>query len=250
MPCRRDHARQTLADRYIEQELGRRDGKPWRVLDLGCGTGSSVDVFRARDPEVSWVGIDVPGSPEAQPGRERTPGSRPSTGSRCRSPTAHSSLCIASRYSSTYAIPSYSSAEVCRVLVPGGWFPGTTSQLEAYHSLSMWNYTPVGIVALLEQAGLRAAELRPGIDGFTLIAWRVAGGHRCFHRWWGRESPFNRALNGAARGHSGRHPHAQRHEAAVLRTVRVPGPTRTRLDVIASEQPRARRATPTTCSTG
>ena len=61
-----DHARQTLADRYIEREIGRREGQPWRVLDLGCGTGSSVDVFRARDPDVEWVGIDVPGSPEAQ----------------------------------------------------------------------------------------------------------------------------------------------------------------------------------------
>ncbi|HEY1516760.1 MAG TPA: hypothetical protein VGF91_10105 [Solirubrobacteraceae bacterium] len=59
----------------------------------------------------------------------------------------------------------------------------------------MWKYTPAGLVGLLEQAGLRPVELRPGIDGFTLIAWRVAGGHRCFHRWWGRESPFNRALN-------------------------------------------------------
>ena len=103
----------------------------------------------------------------------------------------------------------------------------------------MWNYTPVGIVALLEHAGLRAVELRPGIDGFTLIAWRVAGGHRCFHRWWGRESPFNRALNGCGARPEGRHPHAQRHQAAVLRTVRIPGPARPRLDVIASEQPRA-----------
>ena len=90
-------------------------------------------------------------------------------------------------------------AEVRRVLAPGGWFAGSTSQLEAYHSLSMWNFTPFGMAELLEQAGLRPVELRPGIDGFTLIAWRVAGSHRYFHRWWGRESPFNRALNGSGR---------------------------------------------------
>ena len=64
-----DHARQTLADRYAEREIGRPSGGPWRVLDLGCGAGGSVDVFRARDPDVQWVGLDVPGSPEA---RERT----------------------------------------------------------------------------------------------------------------------------------------------------------------------------------
>ena len=29
-----DDARQTLADRYIELEVGRTEGAPWRVLDL------------------------------------------------------------------------------------------------------------------------------------------------------------------------------------------------------------------------
>jgi len=90
-------------------------------------------------------------------------------------------------------------AEVRRVLVPGGWFAGSTSQLEPYHSLSLWNYTPVGMVRLLDQAGLRAIELRPGIDGPTLIAWRMAGFHRFFHRFWGRESPLNRLLDASAR---------------------------------------------------
>ena len=36
--------------------------------------------------------------------------------------------------------------------MPGGWFAGSTSQLELYHSLSLWNYTPVGMVALIEAA--------------------------------------------------------------------------------------------------
>ena len=89
--------------------------------------------------------------------------------------------------------------EVHRVLRPGGWFAGSTSQLEPYHSLSLWNYTPVGFRALLEHANLDPVELRPGIDGATLIAWRLAGNHRCFHHWWGRESPLNRALNACAR---------------------------------------------------
>ena len=85
-------------------------------------------------------------------------------------------------------------AEVRRVLVPGGWFAGSTSQLELYHSLSMWNYTPVGIVALLEQAGLRAVELRPGSTDLTLIAWRLAGGHRLLSPLVGRESRRSIAL--------------------------------------------------------
>ncbi len=58
-----DHARQTLAERYIDRAVGRTDGIPWRVLDLGCGPGGSVDFFRARDPQVDWVGLDLPDSP-------------------------------------------------------------------------------------------------------------------------------------------------------------------------------------------
>ena len=61
-----DDARQTLADRYIEREVGRSDDAPWRVLDLGCGPGTSVDFFRARDPSVQWVGLDLPDSPEVR----------------------------------------------------------------------------------------------------------------------------------------------------------------------------------------
>ena len=195
----RDHARQTLADRYIEREIGRRAGQPWRVLDLGCGTGSSLDVFRARDPTVEWVGIDVPESPEAR-FRTRTD-ARFETFDGVSVPFADRTfdLVYCKQVLEHVRHPEPLLAEVRRILVPGGWFAGSTSQLETYHSLSLWNYTPVGMTALLEEAGLRTVELRPGIDGFTLIAWRVAGGHRYFHRWWGRESPFNQALNGCGR---------------------------------------------------
>ena len=90
-------------------------------------------------------------------------------------------------------------AEVYRVLVPGGWFAGSTSQLELYHSLSLWNYTPVGFVELIEAVGLRAGraatgDRRPDHHGLAL-GWRAP----FFHRWWERESPLNRALNASAR---------------------------------------------------
>ena len=194
-----DHARQTLADRYIEREIGRRDGQPWRVLDLGCGTGSSVDVFRARDPDVEWVGLDVPASPEAR-FRTRTD-ARFETFDGVSMPFADGAfeLVYCKQVLEHVRHPEPLLGEVRRVLVPGGWFAGSTSQLETYHSLSLWNYTPAGMAALLGQAGLRVVEFRPGIDGFTLIAWRLAGFHRCFHRWWGRESPLNRALNACGR---------------------------------------------------
>jgi SAM-dependent methyltransferase len=194
-----DHAQQTLADRYAEQEAGRPANGPWRVLDLGCGAGDSVDVFRARDPDVQWVGLDVPGSPEGQM-RTRTD-ARFETFDGVSMPFGDGAfdLVYCKQVLEHVGHPEPLLAEVRRVLAPGGYFAGSTSQLETYHSLSLWNYTPVGFLALLERADLRPVELRPGIDGLTLIAWRLAGGHPCFHRWWGRESPLNRALDACGR---------------------------------------------------
>ena len=197
VPC--DHARQTYAELYAEREIGRPTQGPWRVLDLGCGAGGSVDVFRARDPDVQWVGIDVPDSPEARTRTRRDARFESFDGVSMPFEDAAFELVYCKQVLEHVRDPEPLLAEVRRVLGPGGWFAGSTSQLEPYHSLSLWNYTPVGMLRLLERAGLRAVEFRPGIDGPTLIAWRLAGGHRCFHRWWGRESPLNRALNACNR---------------------------------------------------
>jgi SAM-dependent methyltransferase len=194
-----DHARQTLADRFAEREIGRPAQGPWRVLDLGCGAGGSVDVFRARDPDVQWVGLDVPGSPEARERVRRDARFETFDGVAMPFDDGSFDLVYCKQVLEHVRHPEPLLAEVRRVLTPGGWFAGSTSQLEPYHSLSVWNYTPFGFVNLLEHVNLHPVELRPGIDGLTLIAWRLAGGHRFFHRWWGRESPLNRALNGCGR---------------------------------------------------
>ena len=194
-----DHAGQTVADYYIECEIARSPGLAWRVLDLGCGAGDSVDAFRARDPAVHWVGLDVPESPEARD-RVRTD-ARFETFDGVSIPFEDQSfdLVYCKQVLEHVRDPTPLLAEVRRVLAPGGWFAGSTSQLEPYHSLSLWNYTPLGMVELLERAGLRPVELRPGIDGLTLIGWRMAGGHGCFHRWWGSRSPLNYVIDAYGR---------------------------------------------------
>ena len=90
-------------------------------------------------------------------------------------------------------------ADVARVLRPDGWLAGSTSHLEAFHSRSTWNYTPYGLMRLLEEAGLELVEVRPVIDAFTLVTWRALGMPRFFYRWWARESPPYRAISLLAR---------------------------------------------------
>lgn len=201
-----DHARQTLADHYIDREIGRVDGQPWRVLDLGCGSGSSVDFFRGRDPGVQWVGLDVPGSREAKE-RQRTD-ARFETFDGVSIPFDGGSfdLVYCKQVLEHVRHPGPLLTDVRRVLAPGGFFAGSTSQLEPFHSLSMWNYTPVGLCALMDEARLTVVELRPGIDALTLISRRLVGsgrlGDRWWGRWWGGRSPLNRVIDtyGRARG--------------------------------------------------
>ena len=156
-------------------------------------------MFRARDPRVQWIGIDVPGSPEAQ-GRTRED-ARFETFDGVSMPFEDGAfeLVYCKQVLEHVRDPEPLLAEVFRVLVPGGWFAGSTSQLEPYHSLSLWNYTPLGFAQLAEDAGLTVLEVRPGIDALALIAYRLLGRRRIFDRWFGRRSPLNWAIDAYGR---------------------------------------------------
>jgi SAM-dependent methyltransferase len=196
-----DHSRQVLADHYAERLLGTRSpgaASP-RVMDLGCGAGDSVDLFRSVDPEVSWVGVDIEDSPEVA-GRTRKDAEFVSFDGR-RLPFEDQSfdLVYCKQVLEHVEHPRELVGEAARVLRPGGHLAGSTSQLEAFHSRSTLNWTPYGFTRIAEDAGLEVVELRPVIDGFTLVAWRAVGLPGFFHRWWARESPPYRLIELAAR---------------------------------------------------
>ena len=185
-----DHARQVLADHWIETALP----AGGRVLDLGCGTGDSVDQFRAVDPSVRWVGVDLPSSPEVAR-RVRTDAEfHTFDGERLPFEDGSIDFVYCKQVLEHVRRPEVLIGDVARVLSPGGTFAGSTSQLEAFHSLSTWNYTPYGLKLLLEDAGLSLKELRPGIDSLTLIVHRGLGMPAVTRRYWARESPLNRAI--------------------------------------------------------
>ena len=188
-----DHSRPVLADDYAARLRAR------RVMDLGCGAGDSVELFRSVDPLVSWVGVDIVASPEVA-GRTRSDAEFVTyDGRRLPFEDASFELVYCKQVLEHVEHPRELVAEVARVLEPGGHLAGSTSQLEAFHSRSTFNWTPYGLTRLAEDAGLAVLELRPVIDGFTLVAWRALGLPRFFHRWWARESPPYRAIELAAR---------------------------------------------------
>jgi SAM-dependent methyltransferase len=196
-----DHSRQVLADHYAARLLGHTapEADPPRVLDLGCGAGDSVDLFRSVDPNVAWVGADIEDSAEVA---ERTRSDAKFVtfdGRRLPFDEGAFDLVYCKQVLEHVAHPRELIAEGARVLRPGGHLAGSTSQLEAFHSRSTLNWTPFGFTRIAEDAGLEVVELRPVIDGFTLVAWRALGLPRFFHRWWARESPPYRVIELAAR---------------------------------------------------
>jgi SAM-dependent methyltransferase len=197
-----DSSGQSLAEDYLERfargALGiAPDGA--RVMDLGAGEGGSVDQFRALAPGSEWVGVDIEDSAES---RSRTRVDAEFVlydGVHLPFDEASFDLVYCKQVLEHVAHPEPLLAEVARVLRPGGAFAGSTSQLEAFHSNSRFNYTPFGLAEAMRAAGLHVEELRPGIDGFTLLVRRVLGTPRWMYRAWTTESPLNRAIDLAGR---------------------------------------------------
>ena len=179
---------QALADDYIPQLAG------GSVLDLGCGAGDSVEQFRDVNPSVRWVGVDVEASPEVALRRRTDAEFVTFDGVHLPFDDGSFDAVYCKQVLEHVRSPGPLLTEVARVLRPGGLLAGSTSQLEAFHSLSTWNYTPYGMKLLLDDAGLALEELRPGIDSLTLIVHRGLGMPAVTRRYWARESPLNRAI--------------------------------------------------------
>jgi SAM-dependent methyltransferase len=198
-----DHARQVSARYYVER-LMTQPQPPKRVLDLGCGRGDSVDLFRRYDPNVDWVGVDIADSKEALQ-RQRAD-ARFVTYDGLNIPFADRTfdLVYSNHVLEHVREPARQLMEVRRVLRPGGSLIGTTSQLEPYHSRSYWNFTPAGFVVLVADANLQLVEIRPGIDGVTLTLRSFLGQPAGFDAWWEEDSPLNTLIDewGSATGQS------------------------------------------------
>jgi SAM-dependent methyltransferase len=156
-------------------------------------------MFRAHEPRVRWTGADIAHSPEVDARRRTDAEFVTFDGVSLPFADASFDLVYCKQVLEHVRRPGPLLAEVARVLDGDGWLAGSTSHLEAFHSLSTWNYTPYGLMLLLDEAGLELVEVRPVIDAFTLVGWRALGTPRFFFRWWARESPPYRAISLLAR---------------------------------------------------
>ena len=188
-----DHSVQVAPGYYLDYLFAQ--GKNIKqVMDLGCGSSHSRSYFQAKDADIQWFGLDV-GPPSLIPVLERGFAEFIQYNGQWM-PFANDSfdLIYCRQVLEHVRYPVDVLQETCRVLKPGGFFVGSTSQLEPYHAYSVWNYTPYGFQLLLQQANLELLEIRPSIDSLTLIIRRGLGRPQFFTRWWEKESPLNQII--------------------------------------------------------
>jgi SAM-dependent methyltransferase len=188
---------QVLADALVPEVLA---GAPRGalVIDLGCGRGDSVDLFRAVDPSVRWVGLDLAGSREFEERSRSDADFRTFDGLVLPFADASVDAVFCKQVLEHVEHPHEVLRDVARVLRPGSRFAGSTSHLEPYHSRSVGCWTPYGLKRLLESTGFQLELLLPGIDALTLIG-RSLTRARWFDGWWSRRSPFNAFVDGLGR---------------------------------------------------
>jgi peptidoglycan/xylan/chitin deacetylase (PgdA/CDA1 family) len=80
-------------------------------------------------------------------------------------------------------------------LRPGGYLIGSTTQFEPCTTGSLWNFKPLGFKLIVQDAGLKLLQMRPGIDGLTLIARAFLGKPKYMSKYYASESPLNEFIS-------------------------------------------------------
>jgi SAM-dependent methyltransferase len=162
-----DHARQVDAYYYLPT-LPVPGGRNMEFVDLGAGPGNSFSRVKKFHKQLNWTGVDIEDSGPVR-SRKRTD-LRFLTYDGVNLPFSDESIDVVfSRQVLEHVRhPDALMKDIARILRPGGVFVGSVSQLEPFHSYSIFNFTFYGLCVVATDAGLVIDELRPGVDGLTL----------------------------------------------------------------------------------
>ncbi|QYJ24178.1 methyltransferase domain-containing protein [Achromobacter sp. ES-001] len=160
------------------------------VMDLGCGAGRTYELFKEINAKIDWVGVDIGDSVESRQRAVDVP-FKEWDGSSIPFDDASFDLVYSHQMLEYVRSPAKVISEIERVLKPGGFLVGSTSQFEPCVTGSLWNFKPLGFKILATDAGLQVVQLRPGIDGVTLIARAFLGKPKYMSKYFGAESILN-----------------------------------------------------------
>lgn len=165
-----------ISAQKLASQLYAERGRSLNVLDLGCGEGASLDWFEQLDPTIQWRGVDIENSPEVAARRQPDPRMVSFDGVNLPFPNDSFDIVYCQQVLEHVRFPHELTAEVRRVLKPGGVFVGSVAYLEPYHSYSVFNFTPFGMAFVLSNAKLEPVLLRHSSDGFYKIFRQMLGG--------------------------------------------------------------------------
>ncbi|QIK79659.1 class I SAM-dependent methyltransferase [Sphingomonas piscis] len=187
-----DVAEQYTSHRLVREVIGSR--RALKILDLGAGDGRAVDLFASINQNLTYYGVDIEVSPEVASRSRADVQFETFNGTDLPYDAEFFDIIFSHQVFEHVANPLKLLMDVRRVLKPSGSFVGSVSQLEPYHSFSLWNFTIYGFGKILLSAGLKLEQLRPGIDGPTLIMRSASNRDQRYSKFFGATSPLNQRL--------------------------------------------------------
>lgn len=140
------------------------------LLDLGCGNGSLMNkIATIIQGDVDYYGLDIESSPEVLSRNEESNRFFTYDGINIPFPEEQFDVVFCKQVLEHVRHPDMVISQVARVMKKGAFFIGSVSYLEPYHSFSIYNFTPYGLVTICEDHGLSCVDLKPGIDGLAMI---------------------------------------------------------------------------------
>tara|TARA_B100000315_G_C14376210_1_gene495277 strand:- start:60 stop:770 length:711 start_codon:yes stop_codon:yes gene_type:complete len=138
-----------------------------KILDLGSGDGKLTSIIQQHSG--IYIGCDIGDSPEAQIRTKQDVPFVIYAGESLPFLDASFDCVVLDHVLEHIEKPHFVFKEIARVLKDDGILMGSVSQLETYHSHSLWNVSPYGLWCLTKNTPLTIKELRPGIDFLSLI---------------------------------------------------------------------------------
>jgi len=179
-----DHPGQVTAEWMVKRVLDKLPPKPV-IVDVGCGAGNSVDFFRSLLPDCEWIGVDIAESPEIRQRKRTDAKFLEFDGVNIPLPDNSTDLVFSRQVLEAHL------CDIRRIIKREGFVIGQTSHLEPYHSFQYWNFTPWGFKVIAPDAGFELTEIRPGIDGLTLVKRTYDGRPKSYGKYFNEESPLN-----------------------------------------------------------